>query len=285
MAKAKDSEDLKKIKEFAKKIRRHILAMAYCAGGAHIAPAFSMVEILSVLFNGVLNLNLKNLKSDNRDRFVLSKGHGCAALYAVLAEKGFFEKSQLKKFCKSGSPLGGHPDINAVSGIEASTGSLGHGLSIACGMALAGKLKKLKHKIYALLGDGECQEGTIWEAAMFAANRKLDNLVAIVDYNKFQGLGKIEEINRLEPFADKWRDFGWSVKEINGHDPIQIAKVLKAAPLKRNYPTMIIAHTVKGKGISFMENKAIWHYRLPGSEEMKVACEELDIDNIENLLS
>jgi len=277
-------EEIKQLKIFAKKLRQSILAMAYHAGGAHIAPAFSMVDILTVLYWKYLNIKPKNSTDPNRDRFILSKGHGCAALYAVLAEKGFFDKGVLKTFCNTGSILGGHPDKHLIPGVEASTGSLGHGMSIALGMAYAGKLGGKGYKVMVLLGDGECQEGSIWEAAMAASQLKLDNFNAIIDYNKLQGMGPISEINELEPLADKWKSFGWSVREIDGHDHKQIMNALSDLPYKTCVPSLIIAHTIKGKGVSFMENKALWHYRLPTGHEMEIACKELGIENIEGVL-
>lgn len=258
--------------------------MAHHAGGAHIAPAFSMTDILVALFEKALNLSAKNLSSPDRDRFVLSKGHACAALYAVLAERGFLKKSELKTFCSFGSRLGGHPERGKIPGVEASTGSLGHGFPIACGMALAGKLSGKKYKVYTILGDGECQEGVIWEAAMFASQQRLDNLIAIVDFNKLQGIGRLEEISDLKPFRKKWESFGWQTKEIDGHDFKEITGVFKKVPFKKGYPSVIIAHTVKGRGVSFMESKPIWHYRLPDAKEMLLACKELGIENIEAVL-
>lgn len=270
--------------DIAKRLRQYVLAMVCCAGGGHIAPAFSIIDILTVLYWKYLNIGPKDFNNPDRDRFILSKGHGCAALYAVLAEKGFFKKEVLKTFCSKQSILGGHPDMHLIPGVEASTGSLGHGLSFSLGSALAGKLNKNKYKVVTLLGDGECQEGTIWEAAMAASQLKLDNIVAIVDYNKIQGMGSVDEINSLEPITDKWRSFGWDVKEIDGHNFNQIADALFSVPYQIGKPNIIIAHTVKGKGVSFMENMPIWHYRLPDSDEMKIACRELGIENMEEIL-
>jgi len=277
-------KEIKRLEIFAKKIRQSILAMAYHAGGAHIAPAFSMVDILTVLYWKYLNIAPKNSTDPNRDRFILSKGHGCAALYAVLAEKGFFDKKNLKTYCSSGSILGGHPDMHAIPGVEASTGSLGHGLSIAIGIAYAAKLSGKEYKVVTLLGDGECQEGTIWEGAMAASQLGIDNLTAIIDYNKLQGMGLVSEINSLEPLAEKWKNFGWNVTEIDGHDFAQIVDSLECIP-NNHKPKMIIANTIKGKGISFMENNAIWHYRLPDKDEMLIACKELGINLIDEVLT
>lgn len=259
--------------------------MASGAGGAHIAPAFSLTDIMTVLCYKVLNFRPGNQHSPGRDRVVISKGHSCTVLYAILADRGFFSKKELQKFCQKGGILGGHPRLHEIPGVEATTGSLGHGFSFACGVAFAGKIRHEKYKVYAIVGDGECQEGTIWEAAMFAGNHALDNLIAIVDYNKLQGMGKIAEINGLEPLKDKWESFGWSVREMNGHDLREIWKNLSSAPFQRNKPSLIIAHTTKGCGISFMEGKAIWHYRLPNEEEMLQACQELKIKDLKKVLS
>jgi transketolase len=278
-------ENIEELRNVSRKIRQYVLAMAYQAGGAHIAPAFSVVDILVSLYWNYLNIDPGNVKAPDRDRFILSKGHGCVALYAILAERGFISKEELKKFCKIGGILGGHPDKLKVEGVEASTGSLGHGISIACGVALSGKKKGQNYKVLALLGDGECQEGSVWEAAMFAASQKLDNLIAIVDHNRLQGMGEVDEISSLSPIAEKWRSFGWSVKEIDGHDFSQLIECLGKIPFNQEKPSLIVANTVKGKGVTFMENKAIWHYRLPNDEELKIACKELQIDQIGEVLS
>lgn len=280
----KDDEVIKKLTAKARDLRRHILAMAHYAGGAHIAPAFSLADMITVLFEEFLNFSPANAKDPNRDRFILSKGHSCTALYAVLADKGFFDKSELKKFCKIESILGGHPDMRTIPGVEASTGSLGHGFSLACGMAFAGKLNKKNYKVYTILGDGECQEGSVWETAMFASTHKLDNLVTIIDNNRLQGMGKTDEVCCMEPFKDKWSSFGWAVHEIDGHDFSQIINTLKEIPFKTGKPSVIIAHTIKGRGISFMENQAIWHFRLPNKDEMAIACRELEINSIDEVI-
>ncbi|MGQ9851552.1 MAG: transketolase, partial [Aggregatilineaceae bacterium] len=211
-----------------------------------------------------------------RDRFVLSKGHGCAALYAVLAECGFFPLEWLDTFYQNGSRLPGHATHTHVPGIEVSTGSLGHGLSIACGMALAAKRDGKPYRVFALLSDGECDEGSTWEAVLFASHHRLDNLIAIVDYNKIQSLGRVEEVINLEPLAEKWRSFGWAVREIDGHDVLEIEDALSQVPFEAGRPSCVIAHTVKGKGVSFMEDKLLWHYRSPQGEEYEAALAELE---------
>lgn len=257
------------------KIRKQIIDMAVSAGGGHIAPALSTVEILLSLYFHVLKVNPRDPQWPERDRFILSKGHGCCALYAVLAERGFLSREALKTFCQDGHVMGGHPEYDKIPGIETSTGSLGHGLSVAVGLALAAKHDGNSHRVFVLLGDGECNEGSVWEAAMAASQFKLDNLVAIVDNNKLLATGFIKDIMSLEPFAMKWRSFGWKVREIDGHDINEISRTLNEAPFAEKKPSVIISHTVKGKGISYMENNPIWHYRLPNKEELSQAYEEL----------
>ena len=275
-------EDTESLEEIAREIRRRIVVMCFHAGGGHIAPSLSSVDILVALYFKILKIDKNSYKSDDRDRFILSKGHAAAALYAVLAEKGIVDKGILNTFCQSGSVLGAHPEAHLVSGIEFSSGSLGHGLPFGTGIALAGKLDHRDYRVFVLLSDGECQEGSVWEAALFASHHKLDNLVAIIDYNKIQSLGQIDSILGLEPFKDKWKSFGWEVEEVDGHDVSQICKMLGTVPFAKDKPSMLIAHTVKGKGISFMKNEPIWHYRLPATEEeIKIVCQELDIDERE----
>lgn len=263
------------LQQTALRLRRSILRMIYRAGGGHITPAFSMVEILTALYFKVMRADPRRPADEHRDRLILSKGHGCAALYAVLAEKGYFDAALLDTFCRPGGVLGGHPDIAAAPGIEATTGALGHGFPFAAGLALAAKLDGKTHRVFTLLGDGECQEGTVWEAALFAAHHQLDGLTAILDYNKLQAMGPIGEINGLEPLAAKWTAFNWSVREVDGHDLPALTAALEAVPLTQGRPSLIIAHTVKGKGLSYMENIPIWHYRLPDPGEMKTALAEL----------
>ncbi len=272
----------KELTKFARKIRKSIVLMCYYAGEGHIAPSFSCVELLVALYFKTLKLDMNNIDDENRDRFILSKGHAALALYATLAEKGIVDKKILNTFCQKGSILGAHPEAHLVPGVEFSTGSLGHGLPFGAGIALAGKMNKKKYRTFVLLSDGECQEGSIWEAAMFSSAHKLDNLVAVIDYNKLQSLGKIEDILSIEPFSDKWRSFGWSVKEVDGHNISQIIDTLKIVPFKKDSPSVLIAHTTKGKGVSFMENTPIWHSRLPSNkEEWETACKELGIDKKE----
>lgn len=269
--------DFKKLEKIAKDIRQDIFKTICNGGGGHIPASLSIVEILVFLYNNILNVNPKKARDKDRDRFILSKGHACVALYAILAEKGFFPKAELDKFGKKGSILGGHPDMHKVSGVEASTGSLGHGFPFGVGVALAGKFDKKNYKVFVIVGDGECQEGSVWEAAMFAPQYKLDNLIVIIDYNKIQAMDYLDKIVSLSPLADKWKAFGWEVREVDGHSFCQLQKVFASIPFVKGKPNLIIAHTVKGKGISFMENAPIWHYRLPNEEEMKIACKELKV--------
>ena len=262
----------------AKELRRTIVRTIFKGGGGHTPASLSIVEILAVLYYRVLNIDPNNPDDPKRDRFILSKGHAGVALYAVLADKGFFDKKHLGTFGKAGTILGGHPDMYKVPGVEASTGAMGHGFPFGVGVALAGKLDGSGFRVFTILGDGECQEGTIWEAAMFASQQRLDNLISIIDFNKFQALDRLDNIVGLEPLVDKWRSFGWQVVEVDGHDFVQLEKVFKATPAEGGKPTMVIAHTIKGKGLSFMEESAIWHFRMPNPEQMKIACEELDLN-------
>ena len=239
------------------------------AKSSHIGSCLSIADILAVLYGEVLNVRPNEPDWEDRDRFILSKDHACAVVYAVLAECGFFPVEQLETFYQNGSLLSGHISHH-VAGVEASTGSLGHGLSIGCGMALAEK-----SRVFVLLSDGECDEGSTWEAVMFARQHKLDNLVAIVDYNKLQAMGETKNIIDLNPLVDKWYSFGWAVREIDGNNIEHLKHILKYIPYETGKPNCIIAHTVKGRGVSQMENKTEWHYKYPDDEELKRALEEL----------
>lgn len=258
-------------------MRAHALRMSHLANASHLGTCLSMADIVAVLYHSRLRIDPQNPTADDRDRFILSKGHGAAILYAALAERGFFPVEWLDRYCQDGSPLGGHVTCAGVPGIEISTGSLGHGLPIGCGMALAAKRDGKDHRVYVLLSDGELDEGSNWEAILFAPHHALDNLVAIVDYNKIQALGATRDVLDLEPLAGKWRAFRWGVREIDGHDLQAVTRALDAVPFEPGLPSVIIAHTVKGKGVSFMEDRLKWHYRAPDAEELKKALAELGL--------
>lgn len=261
--------------DLARRIRLHALRMTNIGGGSHIGSIFSCADILAVLYGGILNVDPGAPRSPERDRFLLSKGHAGGGLYAALAERGFFPVEQLVTHYQNGSDLSGHVS-HKLPGIEVSTGALGHGLSIAAGIAYAGILKEAAHRVFCLLSDGECDEGSTWEAALFAAQHQLSNLVAIVDYNRSQGIAPISEVIELEPFADKWTAFGWTVREVDGHDHEALHRLLQGIPFAAGKPSCLIAHTTKGKGVSFMENTVLWHYRVPRGAEFDAALIELE---------
>jgi len=258
----------------AKQIRQNIVRMAFLAKNSHVACALSCADILTVLYFGILSIDPKNPQGP-RDRSILSKGHAASALYATLAQRGFFPAEVLDSYCKDGGMLPGHCTKDCVPGVEVSTGSLGHGLSIGAGMALAEKRGNGKERVFVLLSDGECDEGALWEAALFASHHELDNLVAIVDYNKFQGFGKTSDILNLEPFQEKWEGFGWAVVSVDGHNYEELERALKAIPQEQGKPTVLVAHTINGKGVSYMENKLEWHYKSPNEEQYQQALEEI----------
>ncbi|MDR0390732.1 MAG: transketolase [Planctomycetaceae bacterium] len=262
------------IQSLAQKIRIHATRMISAAKSSHLGGNFSMAEIIAVLYGKILNVSPENIDDPNRDRFILSKGHAAAGYYATLAECGFFPIDWLDQFYVDGGKLAGHA-TRGIAGIEVSSGALGHGLPMAVGMALAAKRDKKSYKIYVLLSDGECNEGSVWEAAMLAAQHQLDNLICIVDYNKIQALGYTKDICDLEPFAEKWKAFRWNVCEVNGHNIDELIETFTKIPLEKNKPNCIIAHTVKGKGVSFMEDQLLWHYRSPQDDEYKNAIKEL----------
>lgn len=259
----------------ARRIRRHALEMTNRGGSSHIGSALSIADILAVLYTDILRVDPHRPDDPLRDRFILSKGHAGAAVYATLAERGFFPIEKLKTHCQNGSDLCGHISHKGLPGVEFSTGSLGHGLPVGCGMALGAKRDGKPFRVFVLLSDGECDEGSSWEAILFASHHRLDNLIAIVDYNKIQSLDWVRNTLALEPFADKWRSFGWSVAEVDGHDHSQLQSVLTDIPTSLNRPTCVLAHTIKGKGVSFMENTVLWHYRTARGEEYEAAVKEL----------
>ncbi|MGI5911548.1 MAG: transketolase [Syntrophomonadaceae bacterium] len=261
--------------EKARQIRRDIIMMLGQAGSGHTGGSLSASDILACLYFWEMNIDPDNPQEENRDRFVLSKGHAAPVLYATLAEKGFFPHEYLKGLRKLGSPLQGHPDMRKLPGVEASTGSLGQGISWAVGMALAGKMDNRDYRVYALLGDGEIEEGMVWEASMAASHYKLDNLVIFVDNNGLQIDGRVEEVMSPLPIPEKFKAFGWEVLEIDGHDHQQIMQALNTARTIKGKPTAVIAHTIKGKGCSFMENRVEWHGVAPKPDEVEKALAEL----------
>ena len=272
-----DVKNIYKLDLIAVKIRKHIIEMLYKAKSGHPGGSLSTVDTLVALYFIHMKHNPKKPSDPNRDRFILSKGHAAPALYAVLAECGYFEVKELLNLRTMNSMLQGHPVCNYVPGVEASTGSLGHGLSFANGVAIAGKLDKKDYKVYAMLGDGETGEGQIWEAAAVASHYKLDNLTAMIDRNFLQIDGNTEDVLRLESVRDRWSAFGWYVLEINGHDIKQMLDALKEADAHKRQPTMIILNTTKGKGVSFMENNVDFHGVPPNEMERNLAIEELDL--------
>ena len=260
--------------ELARNIRIESLKMVSRAKASHIGGALSIADILAVLYADVLAVDSNNPHALDRDRFILSKGHSCVSLYAALALKGFFPREELASYGLNGSRLMAHVS-HRVPGVEFSTGSLGHGLPFGCGKAVAAKRRSLKWRTYVLLSDGEMDEGSNWEAILFAAHHQLDNLVAIVDYNKIQSLGSVEEVMSLEPLSRKFESFNWAVHEIDGHDHQGVRKGLEDASLCVGKPSVLIAHTLKGKGVSFMENRLEWHYRSPSEAELEAAISEI----------
>jgi len=263
------------LEKMAKQLRRHVIQMIATAGSGHPGGSLSAADIVTALYFNVLRHDPKNLQWPDRDRFVLSKGHAAPILYAALAECGYFPVEELATLRKLGSRLQGHTDRTLTPGVEMSAGSLGQGLSFGIGIALAGRLDKRGYHVYVLLGDGECEEGQIWEAAMSAPHFQLDNLTAIVDQNGIQLDGRCCDIMGIEPLADKWRAFNWHVIEIDGHDMNQVLQALKEAREIKGKPTVIIAHTVKGKGVSFMEGNVDFHGKAPNAQETEMALKEL----------
>lgn len=269
------NHDVNALKERAKAIRRHIITMLGEAGSGHPGGSLSAADIVSVLFFDTMKLDPEQPNWAERDRFVLSKGHAAPVLYAALAEKGYFPKEELLTLRKLGSRLQGHPDMKKLPGVEMSTGSLGQGLSAAIGMALGLRMDGGSQRVYALLGDGEVQEGQIWEAAMAAGHFKLDNLTAFLDYNNLQIDGPVDVVMNVAPLPEKWKAFNWHVIEIDGHDLEQILGAIEEAQATKGKPTMIIAKTVKGKGVSFMEDQVGWHGNAPKPEQVAEALKEL----------
>ena len=264
------------LKTFCRDVRLHTLDMISRSKASHIGSSFSAVEVLACLYNGVLSIRPDEPDWPGRDRFVLSKGHGCAGLYATLALRGFFPIKRLEEFYVDGGTLAGHVTHKGVPGVEVSSGALGHGLALAVGLASGAQRLGMNWRVFTLLSDGECDEGSTWEAALLAPAWDLTNLTAIVDYNKIQSLGRTDEVIPLEPFADKWTSFGWQTAEVDGHDLESLQELLNPEVWpSEGRPRCIIAHTTKGKGVSFMEDDLLWHYRSPQGHEYDRAREEL----------
>ena len=268
-----------KTQELARKVRIHAVKMVNKGGSSHIGSVLSIVDILAVLYGRVMQYRSNEPKWVNRDRFILSKGHAGAGVYAALAESGFMSVDKLKTHYQDGSDLSGHVSHKGIPGVEFSTGSLGHGLPVATGMALAAKINKNKHRVVVLMSDGECDEGSNWEAILFAAHHKLNNLVAIIDRNRLQSIHSTEDTLSLEPFPDKWKSFGWEVVEVDGHNHEEIFNACSNINTPQNKPLCVIANTTKGKNVSFMENNVLWHYRSPQGDEYKAAMLELEKNN------
>lgn len=262
-------------------LKKKIFLTAYKAGAAHLASSFSVIDLLYVMYwRGIVKYDIKNVWDRKRDRVIFSKGHACLAQYVILNAIGMISDEELNGFCQPGSHLGGEPRYRATNGIEAVTGSLGHGLSFGVGVALACKLDRSKNRVYVILGDGECQEGTIWEAAMSAVAFRLDNLVVILDDNRLQAMDTVENVMGISSWRERWEAFGFDVDEVDGHDTDAIENVL----IKSNrdgIPRLVIAHTIKGKGVSFMEQVPIWHFRMPNESELEVVKQELGITDQE----
>ena len=270
-------ESIEELKAIARTIRSRTVMTSATAKIPHLGSCLSCIEILIYIYWKELKINPEYPEDPERDRFILSKGHGAPVLFQVLAERGFFPIERLREFGKPGSVFHEHPPKPGfIPGVEAATGSLGHGLPMALGMAIAQRIKGNNERCYALVSDGECNEGSIWEAAMLAAGKKVDNLTAIIDYNKWQATGRSQEVMAIEPLADKWRAFGWHAQQIDGHSFEQIRDALITARLEKDKPSVIVADTIKGKGVSFMEDDNNWHYRTPNKEELTAALQEIN---------
>jgi transketolase len=273
-----DTSDIGNLKLLAAQMRGTLVEMSHKARASHLGSALSCVDIVVAAYFNVLSIDPTDADDPHRDRFILSKGHAASALYAGLAYRGFFPLEHLDSYGAPGGNLPEHPSPKCVPGVEVATGSLGHGLSLGVGIALAGQIKKQCYRVYVLMSDGECNEGTVWEAALFAPAHKLENLVAIIDYNKWQATGRSDEIMAIQPLTKKWEAFGWSVHEIDGHDMNALVRTMSTLPAGTGKPVAIIGHTLKGKGVSFMEDDNNWHYRIPTEEEVLMARRELGLE-------
>jgi transketolase len=272
---SQDPKSIEELKEIARTIRRDIIEMVTTAKSGHPGGSLSAADIVTALYFRVMHVDPKRPDWPDRDRFILSKGHACPVWYAALAERGYFDKAHLRTLRRLNSILQGHADMKKTPGVDMTVGSLGQGLSAGLGMALSGKLRRKDYHVWVIIGDGEIQEGSIWEAAMASAKWELDNLTAILDRNYLQNDGFVDNIMPIEPVADKWRSFNWHVVEIDGHDMEQIVPALEAARAGKGKPTLIIAHTVKGRGVSFMENVVVWHGKAPSEEQARLALKEI----------
>lgn len=277
MFSGKSEPDIQQLTKMAAHLRGTVIQMSHDAKSAHLGSSLSCLDILTAAYWHVLSIDPKNPTDNARDRFILSKGHAAMALYATLSNRGYFPVEELKTYNQDNGRLAEHPPANLLPGVEAATGSLGHGLPIGIGMAVAGRIHKRPYRVYALLSDGENNEGSVWEAAMFASAQKLENLCVIVDYNKWQATARSNETLMLSPLADKWRAFGWDATEVDGHDVGELARRMQDLPNGSGKPVALIAHTVKGKGVSFMEDDNNWHYRAPTAEEVVLAHKELGL--------
>ncbi len=270
------SMDAAAMRAAAKEIRKQAVRMSHRSRAAHLGSAMSCADVLAAAYWGVLRVNPKKPDDPARDRFILSKGHAASALFAALALRGFFPVEELERYAEPGCHLEEHPTPHSAPGVEAATGSLGHGLPIGTGMALAARIAGRPTRVFVLMSDGEQNEGSVWEAAMFAGGQKLTNLCAVIDFNRWQATGRSCEVMCLEPLADKWRAFGWNVVEVDGHDVQALAQAMSGLPDPSGRPLAIVAHTVKGKGVSFMEDDNNWHYRAPSDDDLARALAELE---------
>jgi transketolase len=268
---------LEAMRSIAREIRGDVVAMSHAKKTPHLGSSLSCVDIVVAAYWGVLRIDPQNPWEPGRDRFILSKGHAATTLYATLARRGFYDAELLECYNQDGGHLAEHPCLRCVPGVEASTGSLGHGLPLALGMALARRIQDYAYRCFVLMSDGECEEGAVWEAALFAAANKLENVAVIIDYNKWQATGRSDEVMALAPLADKWRAFGWTAREVDGHDMATLLAALENVPDGSGRPLAVIAHTVKGKGVSFMEDDNNWHYRTPTADELQAARKELGL--------
>jgi transketolase len=267
---------VRKAEELARRIRRDMLTLAHTTKTPHIGPALSCVDILTALYAGFMKTNRRDPLMKDRDRFILSKGHGALALYTCLSHTGFLSREVLFSYCKNGSPLAEHPLANKFPCIEFATGSLGHGLAVGIGMAMASRLRKAPYRVFVLMGDGECNEGSVWEAAGFASTMRLDNLIVIVDHNGLQATDRYDKLSGGYELTGAWKSFGWETREVDGHDIAQMRKVCSRTFFCIKKPKIVIARTVKGKGVSFMENNLEWHYRWPDARDLAKALGELN---------